>query len=59
MDGKRDMMACVVCNNPETDSILECVWCEARLHSKCVKLSDEQCILIENATRNVVFFSTP
>ena len=37
---------------------MECVWCEARLHAKCAKLSDEQCILIGNASRNIVFFCT-
>ena len=48
----------MVCRTPATENVLECVWCEARLHAKCAKLSDEQCILIGNASRNVVFFCT-
>ena len=50
---------CLVCCNPATDSVKECVWCEARLHEKCAKLREEQCILIGNASRNVVFFCIP
>ena len=59
-DGKRLRDEdCALCCNPATDSVIECLWCEARLHAKCAKLSEEQCILIGNATRNVVFFCTP
>jgi len=50
---------CLVCCNPATGNVMKCVWCEARLHTKCAKLSEEQCILIGNASRNVVFFCTP
>ena len=31
---------------------------KARLHAKCAKPSDEKCILIGNASRNIVFFCT-
>ena len=59
-DGKKHKDEdCLVCLNPATDSVMECVWCEARLHAKCAKLSEEQCILIGNASRNIVFFCTP
>jgi len=49
----------IVCCNTATDNVMECVWCKARVHAKCAKLSEEQCILIGNASRNVVFFCTP
>ena len=56
-DGKKHKDdECIVCNTPATECVMECIWCEARLHAKCAKLSDEQCILIGNASRNVVFF---
>jgi len=58
-DGKKHKDEdCVVCNAPATENVMECVWCEARLHAKCAKISDEQCILIGNASRNVVFLCT-
>lgn len=50
---------CIICCKPATDNIMECVWCEARLHAGCAKLSEEQCILIGNASSNIVFFCTP
>ena len=56
-DGKKHKDEdCIVCNTSATECVMECVWCEARLHAKCAKISDEQCILIGNASRNVVFF---
>jgi len=59
-DGKKHKDEdCLVCCNPATDNVMEYVWCEARLHAKCAKLSEEQCILIGNASRYVVFFCTP
>lgn len=58
-DGKKHKEEdCIVCDSPATENVMECVWCEARLHAKCAKLSDEQCILIGNASRNIVFFCT-
>lgn len=38
---------------------MECIWCEARLHASCIKMSEEQCILIGNASNNIVFFCSP
>ena len=49
----------MVCCEPANDDVLECTWCEGRLHGKCVKLSKEQCIILGNTIRNVVFFCTP
>lgn len=49
---------CIICCKPATDNIMECVWCESRLHAACAKLSEEQCILIGNASNNIVFFCT-
>ena len=37
---------CVVCNEPATDDVLECIWCEGRQHAKCSKLSPDECSVI-------------
>jgi len=46
---------CIICCKPATDNVMECVWCESRLHAACAKLSEEQCILIGNASNNIVY----
>lgn len=46
---------CVICCEAATDDVLECVWCDGRVHAKCVKMSEEQSIIIGNAN-NIVFF---
>ena len=46
---------CLICSEVATEDVLECVWCDGRVHSKCVKMSEEQIILLGNV-RNVVFF---
>ena len=35
------------------------MWCEARLHASCAKLSEELCILVGNAHNHIVFLCTP
>ena len=46
---------CLICSEVATEDVLECVWCDGRVHSKCVKISEEQIILLGNV-RNVLFF---
>ena len=46
---------CVVCLEPATDDVLECIWCDGRVHAKCVKISEEQSSVLGNVT-NIVFF---
>jgi len=46
---------CVVCCEAATDDALECVWCDGPVHAKCVKMSEEQIIMLGNAN-NIVFF---
>jgi len=46
---------CLICSEEATENVLECLWCDGRVHGKCVKISEEQIILLGNA-RNVVFF---
>ena len=59
-DGKKHKDEdCIICCKPATDNVMECVWCDARLHASCIKLSEEQCVLIGNASSNVLFFCTP
>ena len=50
---------CVICCEPATEDVLECNWCEGRLHAGCVKLSKEQCTVLCDTIRNVVFFCSP
>jgi len=47
---------CLVCQEPATDDVFECVWCEGRQHSQCIKISSEQCNVLSNIVTNVVFF---
>ena len=59
-DGKKHKEEdCVVCYKPATDNVLECVWCEARLHASCAKLSEELCTIIGNITNHIVFLCSP
>jgi len=46
---------CVICCEAATDDVLECVWCDGRVHTKCVKMREEQIIILGNAN-NIVFF---
>ena len=49
---------CMVCSEPATADIFECLWCEGRQHASCSKLSTDECNAIANiSTPNIVFFS--
>jgi len=58
-DLKKREEDCVICTKPATENVLECTWCEARLHAACAKLSEELCILVGNATKHIVFLCSP
>lgn len=45
---------CVICCETAADDVLECVWCDGRVHAKCVKMGEEQVTMLGNAT-NIVF----
>ena len=47
---------CLTCGEPTVEDLLECVWCEQWEHSKCVKISKDQCSALSNILNNVVFF---
>ena len=47
----------MVCCKPAKDNVMECMWCEARLHGTCAKISEELCILIGNTTNHDVLCS--
>jgi len=40
----------------ETDNVLECVWCEGRIHARCNGMSEDQCCVLDTVTNNIVFF---
>ena len=47
----------MVCSEPATADIFECLWCEGRQHASCSKLSTDECNAIANiSTPNIVFF---
>lgn len=59
-DGKKAKEEdCVICCKPATENVMECMWCEARLHATCAKISDDLCILIGNNTNHIVFLCSP
>jgi len=48
---------CVICFEKASDDILECVWCDGRMHAKCVKISEEQSAVLDNKIiTNIMFF---
>jgi len=48
---------CLICSEPATDDILECVWCEERQHARCSKLSSDECSVIAKLqVPNILFF---
>ena len=49
----------MVCCKSAKDNVMECMWCEARLHATCAKISEELCIFIGNTTNHVVFLCSP
>jgi len=56
-EDKKKIEQCLVCLEPATDDVFECMWCEGRLHRQCSKISIDQCNVLSNITaENVVFF---
>ena len=53
---QKEVDNCVSCGEPTIEDPLECVWCERWEHSKCVKISKDQCSALSNIPSNVVFF---
>ena len=49
---------CLVCLKPATDDIFECIWCEGCQHRECTKISANQCHVLNNIVKNIVFFCT-
>ena len=39
-----------------TKNVLECAWCDGKVHSECVGLSEDQCNILDGVTINIVFF---
>ena len=51
---------CIVCSEPVSTDVLECLWCEGQQHASCSKLNFEQCNVIGDLlTPNIVFFAPP
>ena len=47
---------CLTFHQPATENILECIWCDGRLHAGCVGLSKDQCNVLIDVATNIVFF---
>jgi len=50
---------CVVCKTIIVDAeecSIECQWCQKWVHSKCTKLSDEECAILQKSNTNIMFF---
>ena len=49
----------LICSEKATEDVLECLWCEGRLHRACTKISADQCSVLNKVTSNIIFFVTP
>jgi len=47
---------CVACSEKATEDILECVWCDGRVHWTCTKISADQCVVLDSVASNIAFF---
>lgn len=47
---------CLICLKMATDNVLECTWCDGRVHAECSGLSEDQCSILDSVTSNIVFF---
>jgi len=50
---------CVVCKTTIVDAeecSIECQWCQLWVHSKCTKLSNEECAILQKSNTNIMFF---
>ena len=39
-----------------TENVLECAWCNCRVHLEYVGLSKDQCNIFDGVNSNIVFF---
>ena len=53
---QKDADNCVTCSEPTVEDALQCVWCERWEHSKCVKISADQYLVLSDISSNIVFF---
>ena len=53
---KNNLENCTICSEKATEDIFECCWCESRQHSSCLKISPDQCNILNKVVSNVVFF---
>ena len=51
---QKELDNCVMCAKPAVEESLESVWWG---HSKCVKISADQCLVLSNISSNIVFFA--
>jgi len=47
---------CTMCSEKATEDIFECCWCESHQHSSCLKISPDQCNVLNKVVSNVVYF---
>ena len=47
---------CVACSEKATEDILECVWCDGRVHRTCTKISADQCVVLNSVASDIAFF---
>jgi len=47
---------CLICLKMATENVLECAWCDGRVHSECAGLSEDQCNILDGVTSSIVFF---
>ena len=56
-DGKKAKEdECLICLEMATENVLECVWCEGRIHAGCSGMSEDQCRVLDTVTNSIVFF---
>ena len=56
---KVDLDKRVSCNEVASEDVLECSWCEHRVHRGCTKISPNQCTVLNEIVDNVLFFCSP
>ena len=56
---KVDSGKCASCKEVADEDVLECSWCEHRVHRGCTKISPSQCAVLGEVVSNVLFFCSP
>ena len=58
---KIDLDKCVSYKEVANEDVLECSWCEHRVHRSrgCTKISPSQCAILGEVVSNVLFFCSP